>query len=431
MTWLSALRGEARASVENPATPLTSTTLVDLLVGPKSASGVQVTEKTAFGMPAVYRAVALLSGTVGSLPLHGYRDDRDGVRQRMSPKPRLIAAPHPDLTPFEWMELSLVHQLSWGNTYYRKVTDGLGVVRELWPIEPSRVKPGRAADGTKVYAIDGKDRRGAPVTAAEAAETWLPYTDDDVLHVPGMGYDGVAGLSPVGLARNGIGLAMAAEAFGAKLFGSGNLMTGILKTEQKLTPDQADMIKARWKQQHSGPDSAHDVGVLGAGVSFEPISFPPEDVQFIESRRFQIAEVARMFGVPPHMLMDTEKSTSWGSGIEEQSLGFVVYTLRPWLVRFEQRLSRLLPSPQYVQFSVEGLLRGDSAKRSAFYKAMWELGAYSTNDIRRLEDQPPVPGGDVRYRPLNMGELGAPDPDPPPTGPSAGAGDPDEEDVDA
>lgn len=136
---------------------------------------------------------------------------------------------------------------------------------------------------------------------------------------------------------------------------------------------------------------------------------PPEDAQFIESRRFQIAEVARIFGVPPHMLMDTTNSTSWGTGIEQQSIGFVVYTLRPWLVRFEQRLSRLLPNPQYVRFTVEGLLRGDTAQRAAFYKQMWDIGVFSTNDIRRLEELPPVDNGDVRYRPLNMGALGTAD----------------------
>lgn len=408
MTWLSVLRGESRANVENPAVPLTSQSLVDLFIGPKGDAGVVVTEKTAFQMPAVYRAVSLLAGTTASLPLHAYRDKGD-VRERIT-RPSIIDSPHPDMTLFEWIELSLVHALTWGNTYYLKVKDGAGIVRELWPLLPSRVRPGRTSDGTKVYALDARNIGAGQPADVVALEDAYPYTDDEILHVPAMGYDGVAGLSPIACARQGIGVALAAEKTAARLFGSGNLKSGILKTEQKLTTAQADQVKAQWKAKNSGVDNAHDIAVMGAGVSFEEISFPPEDVQFIESRRFQIDEIARIYGIPPHMLFQTDRSTSWGSGIEQQTIGLVVFTLRPWLTRFEHRWSRLLPRPDYVKFAVEGLLRGDAAARSAFYKAMWEIGAFSTNDIRRLEDQAPVDGGDVRYRPLNFGVLGAADP---------------------
>ena len=426
MTWLSGLVGrESRANVESPAVPLTSSTLVDLLVGPAGEAGIPVNETTAFGMPAVYRAVALLAGTVASLPLHPYRD-KDGVREPVRGGVSLVREPHPDLTRFEWLELSMLHNLAWGNTYFRMLRDQGGTVRELWPLEPSRVRAGRASTGEKVYAVDCKDRRDVPWTPGTSVydDEVLPFTDREILHVPGMGYDGIVGMSPIACARQGIGLALAAERYGAKLFGSGNLMTGILKTEQKLTQDQADGVKARWKAKHSGPDSAHDIAVLGSGVSFESISFPPEDTQFIESRRFQIDEIARIYGIPPHMLFQTDRSTSWGTGIEQQTIGLVVFTLRPWLTRFEQRLSRLLPQPQYVKFSVEGLLRGDSQQRADFYTRMWNIGAYSTNDIRRLEDQPPVEGGDVRYRPLNMGVLGEADTEPEPE-PDAGGEDDD------
>jgi HK97 family phage portal protein len=405
VTWLSALRGESRASVENPTVPLTSSTLADMLIGPAGDAGVTVTEKSAFGMPAVYRAVALLAGTIGSLPLHGYEDKND-VRTRLTPKPSLVESPHPDMTSFEWLELSLVHNLGWGNTYYLKVRDGGGIVRELWPLHPSRIRPGRASDGSKVYALDARNMGSGKPDGTVGIDEATALTDYEILHVPGMGYDGIAGLSPIACARQGIGVAMAAEKLGAKLFGSGNLMSGILKSDQKLTMAQADTVKAQWKAKHSGLGAAHDIAVLGSGVSFEQISFPPEDVQFLETRRFQIDEIARIYGIPPHMLFQTDRSTSWGSGIEQQTIGLVVFTLRPWLTRFEQRLSRLLPAQQYVKFSVEGLLRGDSAQRATFYKSMWEMGVYSTNDIRRLEDQAPVDGGDIRYRPLNFGLLG-------------------------
>lgn len=401
MTILDALRGgpERRSSLENPLVPLTNATLLDFMVGPKVNAGVTVNEKSSLGMAAVWRAVNLIAGTSASLPLHAYTADDDGVQRRV-PKnqqgPRLLAKPHPDLTPMELWEIAFSHVGLWGNAYLQKFYNGQRQVAELWPVHPSRVKPGRAEDLTKVYVVDGNEDR--------------PLFDDDILHVPGFGYDGIVGLSPIACARQGIGMALAAEEYGARLFGSGSLMTGLLTTDKVLSEVQATTLKERWAQKTKGLQNAHDVPVLDSGAKFQQLSIPPEDAQFIESRRFQVTEVARIFGVPPHMLMETDKSTSWGTGIEQQGIGFVVYTLRPWLTRFEQRISRVLqPADTYASYAVEGLLRGDSAQRSAFYKAMWEIGAYSTNDIRRLENQPPVEGGDVRYRPLNMGELGKTD----------------------
>ena len=381
------------ASLENPAVPLTSTSLVGLLGGGAGSSGKIVNEKTALGMPAVWRAVNLIAGTVASLPLHPYRN-ADGGREMVTSgrASALLDKPHPDMTPFELWETVLSHMLLWGNAYLWIGRDQLGRIQELWPIHPSRVKVGRTSDmGEKVFQIDNDD----------------PHTSRSILHLPAFGYDGVCGVSPIRIAREGIGLALAAEEYGAKLFGSGSLATGILQTEQRLTPDQADVLQQRWKAKRSGLGSAHETIVLDRGATFQQLTIPPGDAQFLESRRFQISEVARMFGVPPHMLMDTEKSTSWGTGIEQQSIGFVVYTLRPWLTRIEQRLTSLLkPEPVYAKFSVEGLLRGDSAQRLAFYKGMWEIGAFSTNDVLALEDRKAVEGGNVRYRPLNMGQLG-------------------------
>lgn len=396
-----------RRSPENPAVPLTSSTLIDLMSGPPTAAGVHVSEKTALGIPATFRAISLVSGSSAGLPLHGYRDEGE-TRQKVSPRPKLIREPHPDLTQFEWLELCLVHALSWGNTYIRKLRDSQGIVRELWPIEPGRVKAGRTSAGEKVYEIDASDLSGIKETDRNGR---IPLTDEEILHVPAMGYDGIVGLSPIGVARQSFALAMAAEKYGAKLYGSGSMLSGVLSTDQKINTKQADEVRERWRARHSGVDNAHDIAVIGGGTKFIPISIPPQDAQFLESRRFQVAEIARMFGVPPHLLMDTERSTSWGTGIEEQSTGFVVYTLRPWLIRFEQRLSRLLPSPQYAKFTVEGLLRGDTKSRYESYAIGRQWGWLSVNDIRRLEDMPPVPDGDGYLQPLNMDELGA-DPTP-------------------
>lgn len=396
----TALRDIRNAGPETPQYPLTAATLVDWLAGPKVAAGVNVNETASLGMPAVWRAVNVIAGTCASLPLHAYRT-RDDIRLPAGngQAARLLSDPHPDLTPFELWEVVYSHIALWGNAYLRILRNQLGQIAELWPIHPGRVRAGRESEtGTKVYQIDGEERA---------------WTDAEILHIPGFGYDGICGVSPIRAARQGIGLALAAEEYGARLFGSGSLATGILQTEQRLDQAAADALKARWKAKVSGLASAHETVVLDAGAKFQQLSIPPEDAQFIESRRFQIAEIARMYGVPPHMLMDTERSTSWGTGIEQQGIGFVVYTLRPWLTRVEQRVSKLLkPQPVYAKYTVEGLLRGDSAQRAAFYTAMWQIGALSTNDIRRLEDAAPVDGGDVRYRPLNMGVLGQADPAP-------------------
>lgn len=385
------------ATVESPDVPLTGSALVELIGGRAAASGKTVNERTSLGMPAVWRAVNLIAGTVASLPLHAYKS-ADGGRtmQTTGNAARLLDNPHPDMTPFELWETVLAHMLLWGNAYLWLGRNQLGQLVELWPIHPSRVQVGRtSAMGRKVYKVDNGEQE---------------HDDRTILHLPAFGYDGVCGVSPIRIAREGIGLALAAEEYGAKLFGSGSLATGVLQTEQRLTPAQADQLQTRWKAKRTGLASAHETIVLDRGAQFHQLTIPPGDAQFIESRRFQISEVARIFGVPPHMLMDTEKSTSWGSGIEQQGIGFVVYTLRPWLTRTEQRISRILEGEVYAKFAVEGLLRGDSAQRAAFYTALYNMGALSTNDILRLEDRPGIgAAGDVRYRPLNMGELGVPD----------------------
>jgi HK97 family phage portal protein len=355
-------------------------------------------------MPAVWRAVNLISGTIASLPLHAYQQ-KDDTRIRASQSQqgaKLLDKPHPDLTPYEFWEIMCSHLLLWGNAYAQTLRNPLGQIDEMWPIHPRRVAVGRAKDMTKVYVVDGNENN--------------PLTDREMLHIPGFGYDGICGVSPIQLAKQGIGLAMAAEEFGGRLFGNGSMASGILKTDRQLTQDQATRLKDNWKAKVAGLGNAHEVAVLDNGASFQQLTIPPQDAQFIESRRFQISEVARIFGIPPHMLMDTDKSTSWGTGIEQQGIGFVVYTLRPWLTRIEQRMTRLLsPSTVYAKYSVEGLLRGDTAARYSSYSTARQWGWMSVNEIRKLEELPPITNGNGYIQPLNMGELGAePDPEPAP-----------------
>ena len=390
-----------RASLENPTIPISSSSVLEWLGIKPTASGVTVTETSSLTMPAVWRSVNLLAGTAAALPLKAYAQGDDTLTPKTGGQAYdLLTKPHPDLVPYDFWELVYGQRLLWGNAYVLKLKDKLGRVAELWPIQPSRVKVGRESEqGLKVYAVDGGADAGG--------YTWH---DTEIMHLPGFGYDGVCGISPIRAARQGIGLALSAEEYGARLFGSGSLASGILQTDQRQRPEQADALQARWKQKAQGLAHAHEAVVLDSGVTWHQLTIPPEDAQFLESRKFQVIEIARMFGIPPHMLMDVERSTSWGTGIAEQTLGFVIYALQNWLIRTEQRVSQLLqPQNVYAKYSLQGLLRGDPNTRASFYTQLWNIGVFSTNDIRRFEELSPVEGGDMRYRPLNMGQLGVAD----------------------
>ena len=392
-----------QAGLEDPTVPISSSSILEFLGLEKTATGKNVTEKTALGMAAVWRAVNVSANVPASLPLHAYEPDGDARKPATGYAADLLDDPHPDMTPFELWQTVYFHRRLWGNAYLRPLRNQLDEAAEFWPIHPARVKAGRTSDtGKKIYAIDG----GKEI-----------HTDETLLHLPGIGYDGICGVSPVRVARQSIGLGLAAEEYGAKLFGNGSLATGVLQTEQRLTPEQADQLHSRWKAKRSGLGSAHETIVLDSGAKFHQLTIPPEDAQFLESRRFQIAEVCRWFGIPPFLMFETEKSTSWGTGLEQQALGWVMIDLRPDLVGMEQRITKFFkreakrrrkpPVKTYARYSIEGLLRGDSAARAAFYTSMWNMGALSTDEIRAYEELPSVPGGDVRYRPLNMGELGS------------------------
>lgn len=403
MTLVGSLLGSQprNASPEDPNYPLTSETLLDFLGVQKSYAGKNVNEVTALGMAAVWRAVQVTTSVPASLPFHAYRQDGETRVLATGQPSRLMDDPHPDMTPFELWQTGFVHKRLWGNAYFRKLRNQLGQVAELWPIHPGRVKVGRESEnGQKVYSIDG----GREVHVG----------DDTILHLPGLGYDGICGCSPIRAARQSLGLAMAAEEFGARFFGNGSLASGILQTEQRLTQTQADALKNRWKSRNTGLENAHEIVVLDKGAKFAQLTIPPDDAQFLETRRFQITEVSRWFGLPPFLMFETEKSTSWGTGLEQQALGWVMVDLTPELTSIEQRVTKhvLKPTPVYAKYSLEGLLRGDSKARAAFYTAMWNMGALSTNEIRAYEELPPVEKGDVRYRPLNMGELGTFDEEP-------------------
>ena len=393
---------EKRGSVEDPQTPLTSSALLGALGGTPVEAGVRVNELTALHMPSVWRAVTLVSSLPASLPLHVYRHGKE--KERVDSK--LMRDPHPDLTPYELWRLAYTHRALWGNAYIQKIRNRAGQITELWPIRPDRVQVDRV-DAEKLFTVTLDDK------------TTRVLTSRDILHIPGMGYDGITGCSPIRAAAEGIGLSLAAEKSASRLFGSGNMISGVLQTEQRLGPEQAAQLKAQWKAKVSGVSNAHDVAVLDSGASFSPVTMPFRDAQFLESRQFQVIEIARMFGVPLFLLMESEKSTSWGTGLEQQARGFVTFDLSPtWLTPTEQRVTKeLLPGTQYARYAVQGLLRGDSEARAAWYTAMRNTGAFSANDIRELEEMTPLPegmGGDTYIQPLNMAPLGSDPTDTPP-----------------
>lgn len=386
----------ALRTLENPAVPISSNALSGLLGISPDVTGVTVTEKSSLRFAAVWRGVSVISGIGGATPLHAFRT---GTLERRTV--RILENPHPDMTAFEFWRNAYAHRVMWGNSYALKVKNRAGAIVELHPIDPSRVKVTNVGSSDsnpagKFFIIDG--------------DLDNPLTRDSIFHIPGMGYDGTCGVSPIRMAATTVGMGLAAEEYGARLFGSGSLMGGILQTEQRLDQASADRLKESWRNKVAGLSKAHEVAILDQGAKFQPVTMPNTDAQFIESRDFQVSEISRWLGLPPFLLMQTNKSTSWGTGLEQQAIGFVKFDLHPqWLKPTEARITKELTGDGiYAKYRLEGLLRGDSAARAAFYNVMRQVGAYSANDIRDLEDLPPVEGGDTYLEPLNMVPLGTP-----------------------
>ncbi len=268
--------------------------------------------------------------------------------------------------------------------------------------------PTEANPGGKVFVIVDKDG------------IQRPYTSLEILHIPGMGYDGRVGLSRIQVAKQAIGVGMAAEEYAGRFFGSGTHMSGILTTEGELTQPSAEALKARWKEKVGGLSKAHDIAVLDGGAKFQPISIPAKDAELLASRQYTTTEIARLFGLPPHAIGDVEKSTSWGTGIEQQKIGMVQFTLQPsYLTRVEQRLTKevLLNPNVYAEYTIEGLLRGDAAGRASFYEAMVRIRAMNPNEVRGRENLEPYEGGDefinpaIEQAPPDPGKTGEDDDD--------------------
>lgn len=357
-----------------------------------TSSGKAVNERTAMQTTAVYACVRILAEAVAGLPLHAYQHTADGGKERVANHPLyslLHDEPNPEMTSFVFRETMMAHLLLWGNAYAQIIRNGRGRVLALYPLLPSRMEVSRAPGGALMYAY----RRDSPYS-----ET-ITLRRDEVLHIPGLGFDGLVGYSPIAMAKNAIGMALATEEYGAAFFANGANPGGVLQHPGVIKDPQR--VKDGWNAAYGGSGNAHRVAVLEEGMKFQSIGIPPEQAQFLQTRKFQINEIARIFRVPPHMVGDLEKSSF--SNIEQQSLEFVKYTLDPWVVRWEQSLqqSLILPSEKpglFIRFNLDGLLRGDYQSRMTGYATARQNGWMSANDIRELEDMnriPTVEGGDL------------------------------------
>jgi HK97 family phage portal protein len=360
-----------------------------------SATGINVTQEGALRYSAVFACVRVLAESVASLPLIVYRRTADGKeRAPEHPLYRLLHdRPNDYMTSFELRETLQGHLALWGNAYCEIEYNNAGVPIALWPLRPDRMEKVTASGGELFY------------------EYWLPsgslvkLPGYRVWHNRGLSSDGINGYSPIGLMRQSVALGLAAEEFGARFFGNDARPGGVLQHPGVLGDKALLNLRESWQSRHGGLSRSHRTAILEEGMTYQQIGIPPEDAQFLETRKFQVTEIARMFRVPPHMLADLERATF--SNIEHQSIEFVMHTLRPWLVRWEQSIQmRLMPAKDqgshYAEFLVDGLLRGDVQSRYQAYAVGRQNGWLSANDIRRLENQNPIDDGDVYLIPLNM-----------------------------
>ena len=372
-----------------------------------STSGKRVNERSAMQMTAVYSCVRILSEAVAGLPLHLYQYTDKSSKEKAVENPLyflLHDEPNTEMTSFVFRETLMTHLLLWGNAYSQIIRNGKGEVVGLYPLMPDRMTVNRDEKGRLYYEymVSSDDAK----TLKDGTVRLSPY---DVLHIPGLGFDGLVGYSPIAMAKNAIGLAIAAEEYGSKFYANGATPSGIL--EYPGTVKEPDKVRESWNAGFGGSSNAHKIAVLEEGMKYTPISISPNEAQFLETRKFQINEIARIFRVPPHMVGDLEKSSF--SNIEQQSLEFVKYTLEPWLVRWEQAMQRsLIPqddkSKYFIKFNVDGLLRGDYQSRMQGYATARQNGWMSANDIRELENLDRIPaedGGDLYLINGNMMPL--------------------------
>lgn len=390
---------EKRSTLANPAGWMLS-----WLGGSRTASGQQVNETTALQASAVYACVRLLSETIASLPLHIYQRGPDNSRE-LAPEYRwytpLHSLPNDINTSFEWRQIMMADVLLSGNGY-SWIGDS-----QLIRLHPHSVTVDLAEDESQLLYT------WTPPTGGQ-----ITFGQDKIHHLRGLSRDGITGMSPITVARESIGLAIATEQHGANLFGNGAMPAGILKHPEAIKETAKRNLEQSWKENYGGKNSG-GVSVLEEGMEFQAISMSSEDAQFLETRKFQVNDIARIFRVPPSMIGDLEHATF--SNVEQQALDFVVNSIRPWLVNWEQTILRDLIAPPergtiFAEFNIDGLLRGDAVSQATALQIEFMNGAVNQDEWRALKNRNPLPDGEGQtfYVPANLKEVGEePEPEPP------------------
>lgn len=386
--------------------------LTEIWEGLASESGVVVSRTSSLQVAAVYACVKLISGAIGGLQLRIYRKEKDGSRNALDDIPLakiLSRSPSPFVTAMVFWETIVADILLDGNAYAIIDRDRNGNISRLVYVDPRNVEP-RIYEGRLIYVV-AIDIDSEPLPPRNAV-SFAAFESHEVLHFPGLGWNGKKGLSVIGsIARNTIGNSLSADRFSAKFFSQGLQAPGYLRFPEKLSQTQFEMMREYWRKKVVGADNAHLPPIVTEGGEFKPLNIRADDVQLLETRKFQVEDIARIFGVPPHMIGSVSTSTSWGSGIEQQSMGFVRYTLRPNLTRIEQELDRKLfiGSNDFVEFDAAQLLRGDVKGRNESHQIALggnqQPGWKTVNEIRREENLPPVANGDQIYKPLTAAET--------------------------
>lgn len=389
-----------RRSIENPTVPISSQEINRIFGVEQATAGVNVNEQTAMRNVAVFACIRILAETPASLPLLVYHRLANGGKERAYNHPTypvLHDMANPEMTAMTLRETIQGHAVSWGNGYAYIVREH-GWVKELWPLLPSRTKPERIK-GELVYRV--------------ILPTGEPRTLDpnDVLHIPGFGFDGLKGYSPIQLAKEAIGLGLAAEEFGSRFFGQGTNLGGVVEHPNKLSQQAHENLKSSLAQKYQGLGKSHLLLLLEEGMKYQKIGVDPDSAQFLETRKYQVADIARLFRIPPHMIADLEHATF--SNIEHQSIDFVVHTLRPWLVRWEQAINYKLFTPSerkhyFAEHMVDGLLRGDAKSRAEALSTLRQNGIISADEWRAIENMNPQEGGVGKVYLVNAAMVSVP-----------------------
>jgi len=383
-----------------PSDPFSVLFLRALGIGAAGELG-EVTDYTAMSVSAVYRSVALISGTIATLPLRTLKTNANGTRERT---PSWLDNPGLDVhTPFEWKELATVCLLLHGNAYGQKVFNNNGALVGLNLIQPSAVRPERdpSRPGGRKYTVTLDDGEQ------------LDWDARQLVHIPGLSLDGVAGVSPIGLARLGIQTARAGDRAAQSKFANGAMVAGLVTPEDEdLDEDEARVVKETVNGAMTGPENAGSIAVINRRLKFQPWMLSAVDAQFLQSRAFAVEEIGRWYGVPPHLLGQSEKSTSWGAGIESQNRGLARYTLQPWTSRIEQRMTRLVAGSRIAEFDYAGLLAPSPEDEIRLLLEQVNGGLLLPNEARRIRNLPPVEGGDKMRIPAGAIDPNAPKPAP-------------------